>query len=417
MSQQGIIDVESGNPQIPTSFITDSGTAIPILNVLEILGGEGIDTSASGNTITISGEDATAGPNAGAANKGIASFDSASFTVTNGFVQLAGGISGIESIAVQTGTSPIVPTAGGLVTINGAVVGAGTNPVRTDGTGPNTLAVEVQISQALAATDPTKVGLSNFNSTQFSVDSNGFVSLLGGGEAVDSIGVDATSGGGTNPVLPTAAGLITVNGAVVAASTTPVRSVSTAANVYQIQVQTSQALAAADATKIGLSNFDSSSFAVAATGFVTLSTTGAGKTITGDSGGALSPTANNWNILGGPGVTTSGSGSTLTINSVVFTDQGSSIAVLSDNGYFVTGAFAMTLPAAPAQGEMVIIYADTTSTVTITANTGQTIRLASNTTAAAGSITSGSRGDSLTLRYRTSGTEWKGVDAAGGWIF
>lgn len=38
-----------------------------------------------------------------------------------------------------------------------------------------------------------------------------------------------------------------------------------------------------------------------------------GKTITGDSGGALSPTAGNWNILGDGSITTSGSGSTLTV--------------------------------------------------------------------------------------------------------
>ncbi len=37
-----------------------------------------------------------------------------------------------------------------------------------------------------------------------------------------------------------------------------------------------------------------------------------GKTITGDSGGALSPTAGNWNLLGTGSVTTSGSGSSLT---------------------------------------------------------------------------------------------------------
>ena len=38
-----------------------------------------------------------------------------------------------------------------------------------------------------------------------------------------------------------------------------------------------------------------------------------GKTITGDTGGALSPTAGNWNILGSHGINTSGSGSTLTV--------------------------------------------------------------------------------------------------------
>jgi hypothetical protein len=96
-------------------------------------------------------------------------------------IDLAGGGLAIDSIAVQTGTSPIVPTAGGLVTINGATVAAGTNPVRTDGTGVNTMAVEVQISQAIASTNATNIGLAAFNSAQFTVDANGFVSSLGDG--------------------------------------------------------------------------------------------------------------------------------------------------------------------------------------------------------------------------------------------
>jgi len=47
---------------------------------------------------------------------------------------------------------------------------------------------------------------------------------------------------------------------------------------------------------------------------ITVSVNGSsvGKTITGDSGGALSPTAGNWNILGSGSITTSGSSSTLT---------------------------------------------------------------------------------------------------------
>lgn len=423
MSQVSIIDIEGNHPQIPTRFDANVGFAVPIGNVLEILGDTvaagttPVQTVGSGNTITTNVQISQAIASTNASNIGLAAFDSAAFSVDangfvtlnggggattnidvdastapgtdpvlpngmgnititgaqvaagvvgtsvirtnslaantltvqiqrttstgvstvasngvahfnsaefnvdgNGFVSLAGGGLAIDSIGVQTGTSPIVPTGGGLVTINGATVAAGTNPVRTDGTGANTMAVEIQISQAIAASNATNIGLSAFNSAHFSVDANGFVSLLGGGEAIDSIGVDATSGGGTNPVLPTALGIITVNGAVVASGTNPLRTVSTAANVYQIQVQTSQALAAADATKIGLSNFSSTDFAVTATGFVTLSTTGAAKTITGNSGGALSPTANNWNILaavvaaGTTPATTVGSGSTLTVN-------------------------------------------------------------------------------------------------------
>lgn len=95
-------------------------------------------------------------------------------------LDLAGGAVAIEKINLQTGTTPCVPSSGSI-TFNGAVVAAGTNPVRTDGTAANTMALEVQISQAIASTDATKIGLSNYNLINFTVDANGFVSLAGGG--------------------------------------------------------------------------------------------------------------------------------------------------------------------------------------------------------------------------------------------
>jgi hypothetical protein len=236
-------------------------------------------------------------------------------------LDLAGGSTGIDSIAVQTGITPVLPTAAGLISFNGLVVAAGVNPVRTDGTGPNTIALEVQISQALAA---------------------------------------------------------------------------------------------ADATKIGLSNFSSTDFAVAATGFVTLSTTGAGKTITGDTG-VISPIANNWNILGGPGITTSGAGNTLTINGVTFSDNSGIFTAAVDNGYFLTAASTVTLPAAPAQGEVVRIIVDTTGSCVITANTGQIIRINNDVSSTAGTATNSARGDALWLVYRTTGAVWIAENSIGLW--
>lgn len=93
------------------------------------------------------------------------------------------------------------------------------------------------------------------------------ISLTGGGTAIDSLTLQA----GTTPCVPSAGGLITLSGAVVASGSTPIQTNGTAVNTATIQVQTSQAISSTDATKIGLCAFSSTYFAVDANGFVTSS--------------------------------------------------------------------------------------------------------------------------------------------------
>jgi len=40
-------------PAVATTYVTDSGNAVPAANILNVLGGTGVNTSGTGNTITI----------------------------------------------------------------------------------------------------------------------------------------------------------------------------------------------------------------------------------------------------------------------------------------------------------------------------------------------------------------------------
>jgi hypothetical protein len=73
---------------------TDSGTIDIDLDseTLTIAGGEGIDTSATGTTVTIAGEDAST------SNKGVASFSDTFFSVSSGAVSLDAAQTGITSV-------------------------------------------------------------------------------------------------------------------------------------------------------------------------------------------------------------------------------------------------------------------------------------------------------------------------------
>lgn len=189
--------------------------------------------------------------------------------------------------------------------------------------------------------------------------------LAGGTSAIDSIATQAATAPGTNPTLPTAGGLVTFNGAAVAAQTIPVRSNALAANTYQLEVQRASASVATNATQQGLASFDSASFTVDASGWVQFS------------GATTSP----W-LDKAPG------------------------ALAAFTGYFATGVGVYTLPAAPAQGTIVEIVDDVGGGVALTASGGDKIRLGNQISSANGAMTSSQTGDAIRAVYRTVGATW-----------
>jgi len=108
-----------------------------------------------------------------------------------------------------------------------------------------------------------------------------------------------------------------------------------------------------------------------------------GQTITGDSGGALPPTAGNWNIIGGTGVTTSGAGSTLTINA----SAAAATTYQEDTGSATSAGNILNLLGTSAQGLSTSGAGNTVTFTNATATTGQrgVLFLATNAQAIAGS--------------------------------
>lgn len=255
-------------------------------------------------------------------------------TATDGKVLTANGVtaqSSFQSIGTKSG-----------LTDNGVIIGGGTGAFTATAAGTSGL-----VLMGNTGADPS-----------FQTGGSSFVTTY------------STNGGNATP----SAAILNVVGGTSAAGTTPVATTGVG-NTVTTNVQTSQALAAADATKIGLSNFDSASFAVAATGFVTM--TGGGGFTWNDVSGAFSP--------------------------------------LKNTGNFVTATATGTLPAAPAQGDTIKFFVDHASQVlTIDAPGTQIIRMGSAVTAAGGTAVSTAQGDSVELVYRTSDTCWCSIGGFSG---
>ena len=79
------------------------------------------------------------------------------------------------------GTNPVVPDGTGNITVTGGQVAAGTTPhvIRTDSLAANTYTIEVQRSQAVASSTVGDNGVCHFDSADFDVDANGFVTFTG----------------------------------------------------------------------------------------------------------------------------------------------------------------------------------------------------------------------------------------------
>lgn len=358
---------------VPTTFNADTGSAAPIANVLEIIGdtivagSTPVITTGATNVITVQVQRSQALAATDASKIGLCNFDSAAFDVdANGFVQLNGGGVAASSFDVQAntapGTDPVVPSSSGVVTVNGAAVANHSVVLETRSRAANAYNVEVQYATSAASTDATKSGVAHFNSSQFSVDANGFVALAGGGLAIDSI----TPNSGTSPVVPDSNGNVSILGT---GSVTVVGSLNTA--TVQLTGLTNHAI------QIGAGTATLTQLGSGTTGQVLQTNTGADPT---------------WSTATYP--------STTTINRILYSSANNTVSEITAANSAVLVSTSTGVPqmsSTMTNGQVIIGSTGATPTAaTITAGAGISI------TNAAGSITVAAAGGGLTWSVITA---------------
>ncbi len=127
IKDSGVANVELVNSSITIGDESSNTFDINLGDELSVVGGEGVDTTITGNLLTIAGEDATT------SNKGIASFSSDDFAVSSGAVtvkasgitntQLAGSIANAKlansGITVSDGSNSTARALGSTITFSG----------------------------------------------------------------------------------------------------------------------------------------------------------------------------------------------------------------------------------------------------------------------------------------------------------
>jgi hypothetical protein len=166
----GVVEWQPSAASLTVGDDASATTTIDLLSeTLSVLGGEGIDTAITDNTITISAEDATD------TNKGIASFDATNFTVTSGDVVA-------NDITLNGDTGSAAASIGESFTFTG-------------GEGIDTSATGTTITITAEDATDTNKGIASFDATDFTVTS-GAVTL--NAERIEDIAGAMVSGTGAD---------------------------------------------------------------------------------------------------------------------------------------------------------------------------------------------------------------------------
>jgi hypothetical protein len=191
------------------------------------------------------------------------------------------GTPGIDGIVTNDGLPAVLPDVNGNVSFLGDGVF-----IKTTGQGPGSTVNIVPVAPMLLSVttnDGAPPVLPSVSGGMSFLGDGVFIKTTGNGPGSTvniaaispmllSLNVDANTAPGTDPVVPSASGVINLTGGQVAAATTAnvIRSISLAANSLTIQIQRSKTEAASTVGSNGVCHFDANQFSVNSDGFVSL---------------------------------------------------------------------------------------------------------------------------------------------------
>lgn len=398
-----------------TTYNEDLGSATPSGGILNINGtsAQGISTSGTGSTVTITASTATTAQKGTvllASNaQAIAGTDTAN-AVTSAALSAKLGSQTAHGVALgETSTSALSYTTAGtlgqVLSSNGSSVDPAFAALGVNSGLTVHGVVIAENNSAFVALTPGAAGLPLVSGGVAADPSFAVLGVVGGGTGLATLTAHSVLLGEGTSTVAFAGPSATVGTILQSAGSTADPTFSTAS--YPSTTTINQLLYSSATNVVGgLATANSSVLATTSAGVPGfLGPLTNGQVIIGSTG--ATPVAAT--LTGGNGVTVVNTAGVITINAPLWTSIVASQAMVAGNGYIVSGgALSLSLPTTAVVGSMINVLLAGGTSFTLTQAAGQQIFLASSssTVGVTGTVSSSANGDSINLVCTTANNTW-----------